>query len=31
MAATFAWMSRQAASTALPMRTVDRLADVCWS
>jgi hypothetical protein len=28
---SFAWMSRQAASTALPISTDDRLAEVCWS
>ena len=28
---TFALMSRQARRTALPINTVERLADVCWS
>ena len=27
----WAWTDRQALSTALPISTVDRLADVCWS
>ena len=31
IARSFAWTSRQACRTALPIRTEDRLADVCWS
>ena len=31
IAASCAWIDRQAESTALPMRTVEREADVCWS
>ena len=31
IAASWAWIERQACSTELPIRTVERLADVCWS
>jgi hypothetical protein len=31
IAASFAWTSRHASSTAFPISTDERLAEVCWS